>query len=831
MRYLLACCLTLALAACRYPDAEVSWDLDYDGDGTVYADDCDDADPDVHPGASETCNGTDDDCDGTIDEDPIDPLTFYEDTDEDGYGDPNGATTEGCTAPDGYAADPTDCADDDPSRNPGETDIPDDEIDQDCNGFDTVTCYVDDDQDGQGTDVGTTVLADDGTCDTTEKESANDFDCDDTDPDIYLGAPETPGDTIDQNCDGADTPPCYLDTDGDGFGDPLHPVVDAACDSDGRTTDNTDCDDGDDTVYPDATELCDGQLNDCGDAMLFEEVDHDGDHYVICDIDENGWDGAPDMVGGLDCDDTLPTVHPDAEELCDGLHNDCSDAAWSPMPPSDEIDDDDDTYVECDLDVAIGAWGHTETPGVAGGNDCDDGRASVYPGATELCDGLHNNCSDAGWTSVPPADEIDDDDDTYVECTFDVPVGSWGYSETPAVAGDEDCDDGSDLVHPGAVELCDGVDNDCDEVLDDDDTVSFESAGGDWSDMTDEVTGTTQPDVYLETDGTVWFCEGTYDAIWHVTTSDATLVGRYGAAQTTLTGSDNDTVIWVTANDVTLGVEGLTLSHGEGGIAGGALYITGASDITVTGCTLAANNADFGGAAYLDDTGGSLTIEDSTVTGNTADESGAGVYVEAGSLTVTDSTFSLNTASGADGEGGGAIAVYGGTISIEDSTLDDNEAENNDGGAILVRDELGVDPAAPGITLTNTTVSNNTASDWGGGIACHRDCDITATNSFIIGNTAYEGGGLLLAPGSFTCVGQSASDYGVYDNLATNDAEDNVGGGIDLYEAGAQVTSTHCNWGSGAEDNDPSDVAGHSYSDSSKGADASFTCTYAAACN
>ncbi|MBW2255036.1 MAG: hypothetical protein JRI25_10615 [Deltaproteobacteria bacterium] len=828
MRYLLAFSFALALTACRYPDAEVAWDLDSDGDGTVYADDCDDEDADVHPGASETCNGVDDDCDGTIDEDAIDPLTFYEDGDADGYGDSDGDTAEGCTAPTGYAADPTDCADDDASRNPGETEIPDDEIDQDCSGTDTVTCFVDDDQDGFGTDVGTTVLADDGSCDTSDRESENDFDCDDTNPDIYLGAPEIPGDGIDQNCDTADTPPCYLDTDADGFGDPLNLVVDAACDSDGRTKDNTDCDDDDGTVYPDADELCDGQLNDCGDSMLPAEADHDGDHYVECDIDEDGWDGAVDIVGGLDCDDTEDTVYPDAPELCDGLHNDCPESGW-PNLPADEIDDDDDFYVECDLDVLIGAWGNAETPAVIGGGDCDDTEDTVYPGASEECDGLHNNCSDPGWTSVPPADEIDDDDDTYVDCEFDVLVANWGHDETPAVADDEDCDDGNDLVHPGATELCDGIDNDCDQVLDDDGTVSLETAGGDWSDITDTVTGTPQPDIELVSNGTVWFCKGTYDAIWDVTASAASLIGRYGDSETTLTGSDDDTVIWVTDDGVDLSVKGLTISDGDGGVAGGGLYITGASDVTVTECTLSANHADYGGAAYLSDDAGSLTIDKSTVTENTADDSGAGVYVDAGSLTITNTTLSDNNASGGGGEGGGAIGVYAGTVTIEDSALTGNAAVNNDGGAILVYDESGSDPAAPVITLTRTEVSDNTAWDWGGGIACHRDCDITATNSDITGNTADEGGGILLDLGSFTCVGQVGETYGVYDNVATNSGN-NVGGGVDLHESGAEVTSTTCNWGTVGTDNDPSDVAGDDYSESGKGADASFTCTFDTAC-
>ncbi|MBW2255034.1 MAG: putative metal-binding motif-containing protein, partial [Deltaproteobacteria bacterium] len=119
MRTLLALLVVLSTTACRYNEVEVQWNLDYDGDGTVYADDCDDEDPDVHPGASELCNGEDDDCDGTIDEEAIDPDTFWVDGDGDGYGNPEDDTEQGCTAPEGYSADATDCDDDDPGRNPG----------------------------------------------------------------------------------------------------------------------------------------------------------------------------------------------------------------------------------------------------------------------------------------------------------------------------------------------------------------------------------------------------------------------------------------------------------------------------------------------------------------------------------------------------------------------------------------------------------------------------------------------------------------------------------------------------------------------------------------
>ncbi|MBW2253706.1 MAG: SUMF1/EgtB/PvdO family nonheme iron enzyme [Deltaproteobacteria bacterium] len=224
-----------------------------------------------------------------------------------------------------------------------------------------------------------------------------------------------------------------------------------------------DCNDDDDTVYPGAEERCDGQLNDCNSSMLAGEVDDDGDHYVVCTIDAGGWDGDDTILGGDDCDEVDGTIHPGAAEICDGANNDCDDLNW-PTVASDEIDDDGDQYVDCALAVLMEDWKDTGfTP--LGGDDCDDTESTVKPTGAEICDGLHNNCSDTDWTSVPPADEIDNDDDTFVECTLAVSVEDWGHAETPAVTGGEDCDDGEDDTYPGADEVVgDGVDQDCNLV-------------------------------------------------------------------------------------------------------------------------------------------------------------------------------------------------------------------------------------------------------------------------------------------------------------------------------------------------------------------------------
>jgi len=124
-----------------------TWYADIDGDG--YGDaqspieaceappgyvadntDCNDTNPDIHPGAEEICNEIDDDCDGQVDEGVT--TTFYADKDGDGYGDAQ-SPIEACEAPPGYVADNTDCNDTNPDIHPGAEEICN-KIDDDCDG-------------------------------------------------------------------------------------------------------------------------------------------------------------------------------------------------------------------------------------------------------------------------------------------------------------------------------------------------------------------------------------------------------------------------------------------------------------------------------------------------------------------------------------------------------------------------------------------------------------------------------------------------------------------------------------------------------------------------
>ncbi|MFM7202886.1 MAG: MopE-related protein [Myxococcota bacterium] len=119
------------LPATPTPEPEL---VDNDRDGYVAmpaGEDCNDDDKSINPSADEQCDKIDNDCDGNIDEDPVDGTSFFQDADGDKYGDRT-QVTRACNAPTGYVKDATDCNDDDADINPGETEVCGDGLDNNC---------------------------------------------------------------------------------------------------------------------------------------------------------------------------------------------------------------------------------------------------------------------------------------------------------------------------------------------------------------------------------------------------------------------------------------------------------------------------------------------------------------------------------------------------------------------------------------------------------------------------------------------------------------------------------------------------------------------------
>ncbi|MFO0686190.1 MAG: MopE-related protein [Sandaracinus sp.] len=176
---------------------------DDDGDGAADAacggDDCDDLDWQTRPGAPELADGRDNDCDGTIDEAP-DPTRWYEDDDDDGYGN-DAVTMQSATPVAGYVQRGGDCVPYDGTIHPTAPEICDG-IDQNCDGTADegllLMLFPDADGDGYGDAHRTAVTS----CSEAPGLVHDASDCDDTSPRIHPGAPDACNDVVDGNCDG-----------------------------------------------------------------------------------------------------------------------------------------------------------------------------------------------------------------------------------------------------------------------------------------------------------------------------------------------------------------------------------------------------------------------------------------------------------------------------------------------------------------------------------------------------------------------------------------------------------------------------------------------------
>ncbi len=399
------------LAACSGNKEE----LDVDGDGVESPADCDDTNPDIKPGALEVCDGVDNDCDGEVDEGA--GSAYYVDSDNDGYGDALVPKVALCELVAGY----------------------------------------------------------------TEQAG----DCDDTDAAVNPDAQET-CDDVDRNCDGSptfgavDVTSWYIDRDGDGYGwgpefGGLDPVE--ACTAPGADyVDNgDDCNDSEPTANPLGSEVCNDIDDDCNgyvdDNPSDGEVlytDADGDFFGDAGAAVNGCPGIGLVADATDCDDTNDEIYPGAEEVCNGgVDDDCD-------PSTDEdlvdgiiwyTDNDSDGYGDVEVTACLQPSNAVNRDG-----DCNDADDTIHPNAPEDCTAVDRDCDGDLVAGAADAEVyfLDADRDGFgrtsssqASCT---PLS--GYSLVPG-----DCNDASDVIFPGAPELCNGgVDDDCNTLTDDDDS-------------------------------------------------------------------------------------------------------------------------------------------------------------------------------------------------------------------------------------------------------------------------------------------------------------------------------------------------------------------------
>lgn len=162
--------------------------------------DCNDSNAAINPLATEVCNGTDDNCNGIIDEGLT--VTYYVDADDDSYGSSQDAGTPFCSDPgQGYSTNNGDCNDANASINPLATEVCN-SIDDNCNGsvddgLVLVTYYLDADGDTYGNPNIVTIA-----CAQPNGYVPDNTDCDDSNPNVNPGATEIPNNGIDDNCNG-----------------------------------------------------------------------------------------------------------------------------------------------------------------------------------------------------------------------------------------------------------------------------------------------------------------------------------------------------------------------------------------------------------------------------------------------------------------------------------------------------------------------------------------------------------------------------------------------------------------------------------------------------
>ena len=327
-------------------------------------------------------------------------------------------------------------------------------------------------------------------------------DCNDRDPSVHPEALELcDAANLDENCDGEVNDPSafdaiewFEDKDGDGFGNP--DVTELGCTAPiGYVELPTDCDDEDSSSFPTAVEMCDDVDNDCDGAIdegasmdaivWYEDSDGDGfgtkaSQFKSCDQPEGYV-----CVAGAAEEPLAPSAASVCSDRCDndldGLTDDedpdCADTLGNGKSWDELIEEETFNWGDFTGELWVGTeiryWDYNDNgkPDF----DCDDSQVPISPGVDEQCDDddVDENCDNLVDDEDPNAVGMvrwfaDLDNDGFGNATASVEA----CDQPPGkVINEDDCDDANSGINPDSAEVCgDGIDNDCDEQIDEEDS-------------------------------------------------------------------------------------------------------------------------------------------------------------------------------------------------------------------------------------------------------------------------------------------------------------------------------------------------------------------------